>query len=82
MTRKEKSSCKSCGDIKPCPTCGGDCRHDIRGSWPMDAPGRIVPGRPITKRRSTDISGNQWFNECPDAYHDIERRSGKDRRKK
>jgi hypothetical protein len=78
-------SCSKCKDIKPCPTCGGECRHILYGVWPMDSPYKLPKGFVVSKRtrdqKALIVKGEWVHGYCPDTYHDIENRSGKDRRR-
>jgi hypothetical protein len=72
---------------KECPTCGSDTPGYRCDNSAYDATVDIVGA--ITKRAdslsetSFDRVKKLWYcGPCPDAWHDTERRSGKDRREK
>lgn len=74
--------------MKECPTCGSENKHTRLVVAPMDSPvsfkGRISKqlGHQGGGIESTVVENGIWYNgPCPDTWHDVERRSGKDRRK-
>jgi len=72
--------------MKKCPTCGSENKHTRYVVAPMDCP--VDFKGPISKQLtggggiySTVVENGVWYNgPCPDTWHDVEWRSGKDRR--
>ena len=69
-----------------CPTCGSENKWQKYVVAPMDCP--VDFKGPFSRSLShgggidsTVVENGVWYNgPCPDAWHDVERRSGKDRR--